>query len=508
MKRHLLFTAFLVSLLLPGFPALANVTGIVRGVQQNPIAGALVTFTSESNPALSFSGYTSAGGWYDIAISTLAVGDVIPAPFTLDQNHPNPFNPTTTITFSTAEPGVITLSVYNLLGQRVRTLVSGTVPAGEHAAVWDGRDDAGTPSGAGVYLYRLTGGGRVEVKKMLLLDGGSASGWSAPSFAPPALKPAAVTWTVTITGDEIEPREMNGLEIADGGTYDFYVIFMGTLMNFHLVQIPGGTFAMSDTLIERQFGHMVHQVTLSDFEMSAYETTNAQYAQFLNEALAIGEIEMIEGDPYGKGGEWDGKCFADLDTEYSDPDDAIRYALHECLVMYENGSFKVEVAEYRNWPVNHVSWYGAKAFAIHYGLDLPTEAEWEFAAGGGVLEYQYATENGMIDETTANYYQGALGHVFEVGSYPPNPFDLYDMSGNISEWCNDWMGQFTRNPPLTNPAGPITGEFKVFRGGYYGNAAFWCQTFYRGFMSPNFEHYSIGFRVVRRPQPAEKGVSR
>ncbi len=202
--------------------ASANVTGIVRGVQENPIAGALVTFASETNPAQSFSGYTDADGRYDIAITTLGVGDVQRVPFTLNQNHPNPFNPSTTITYTTPELELVNLSIYNIIGQKIRTLVSGTIPAGVHAIVWDGRDHTGASVGAGVYLYRLTADGRVETKKMLMVDGGVSSGISMPSSTRSA-KSATETWTVTITGDEIEPCEITGLEIADGGTYDFYV---------------------------------------------------------------------------------------------------------------------------------------------------------------------------------------------------------------------------------------------------------------------------------------------
>ncbi len=504
-----------IILLLVVTQANANVTGIVRGVQENPIAGALVTFASEANPALTFSGYTNAGGRYDIAIASLAVGDVSPAPFTLHQNHPNPFNPSTTITFSTAEPEFVTLAVYNLLGQRVRTLVSGTMPTGEHAAVWDGRDDAGTPSGAGVYLYRLAYGDRAEVKKMLLLDGGAAGGGSMSAPIPAAPKPAASTWTVTITGDEIEPREMTGLEIADGGMYEFYVIYTGEIQNFHLVFIPGGTFEIGEAWESESdllwFGP-AHHVIISDFEISAYETTNAQYAQFLNEALAAGEIEMISGDPYGKSGGWDGKQFIDLDTRYLSSTDTVN-VLRDCFIMYQNGYFKVEEFFKRNWPVVAVTWDGAKAFAVHYGLDLPTEAEWEYAARGGALEYLYATDDGTIDPTKANY---TLGHPIEVAGYPSNTFGLYDMTGNVAEWCNDWAERYPSlflethiyfydyfkppSNPIVNPTGSETGTIKVIRGGYYDCYASYfvnLRTTYRYYRGGGFEYEMCGFRVAR-----------
>ena len=83
-----------------------------------------------------------------------------------------------------------------------------------------------------------------------------------------------------------------------------------------------------------------------------------------------------------------------------------------------------------------MTWHGAKAFALHYGFDLPTEKEWEYAARGG-KQFEYATDDNTI-RSKMNFC-GAKGddHPIDVGSYPPNPFGVYDMSGNVSEWCND-----------------------------------------------------------------------
>jgi formylglycine-generating enzyme required for sulfatase activity len=226
---------------------------------------------------------------------------------------------------------------------------------------------------------------------------------------------------------------------------------------------------------------------------------------FLNEALAAEEIEMIDGDPHGMGGECNGKRYIDLYLGFSEES-----ALQECFIIYDNGSFKVEEAIRRHWPVVAVSWYGAKAFALHYGFDLPTEAEWEYSAGGGTLEYRYATDDGTIDQSNANYYvrdsTDNIEHPVEVGSYSPNSFGLYDMTGNVEEWCCDWHTDYSPNPPL-NPKGPSTGEYKVVRGGYYGTVAERLTTWYRGFGYPPEGTFSssgrlnqtFGFRVVRRP---------
>jgi len=87
----------------------------------------------------------------------------------LFQNFPNPFNPATTVRYSTAREGRVSLTVYNVNGQRVRTLVDAVQPAGTYAAVWDGKNDGGRTVATGVYFYRLTAGSFTEVRKMVLL---------------------------------------------------------------------------------------------------------------------------------------------------------------------------------------------------------------------------------------------------------------------------------------------------------------------------------------------------
>ena len=93
----------------------------------------------------------------------------VPKVFTLSQNAPNPFNPSTVIGFDLASLLPVRLAVYSAAGQKVRELVSGHMRAGRHSIYWDGRDAAGTPVSSGVYLYRLEAGGRSETKRMLLL---------------------------------------------------------------------------------------------------------------------------------------------------------------------------------------------------------------------------------------------------------------------------------------------------------------------------------------------------
>lgn len=171
-------------------------------------------------------------------------------------------------------------------------------------------------------------------------------------------------------------------------------------------------------------------------------------------------------------------------------------AVNKCLISYDNGTFTVETGK-KNRPVVFVTWIGSKAFAVHYGFDLPREAEWEYACSGG-KQYVYGTADGTIDGDIVNYAR-TVGCPVDVGSYPQNPFGLYDMSGNVWEWCNDWSGAYSRGHAI-NPTGPDSGLSRIVRGGGWYGIARYCRTGYRWWSNPKVKTDSVyGFRVVRRP---------
>jgi formylglycine-generating enzyme len=254
------------------------------------------------------------------------------------------------------------------------------------------------------------------------------------------------------------------------------------------VSIPGGDFQMGDE--DNRLFHdcrPVHTVTLASFQMSDAEITNAQYCEFLNVELNRGEISVSDINVTGTKGKWSKQEYFLLSGNFD--------SKNRCWISFKNNKFSVTPG-YENWPVVYVTWFGAKAFAEFYELDLPREAEWEYASRGGVKN-MYGTDDGTIGETKANYENGGPGSPMNVRSYPKNPFGLYDMSGNVWEWCDDWYGKYGEES-LENPAGPGTGTEKVFRGGGWSFNVKACRSAIRGLGNPGIRYPYLGFRVVRR----------
>lgn len=156
-------------------------------------------------------------------------------------------------------------------------------------------------------------------------------------------------------------------------------------------------------------------------------------------------------------------------------------------------------------PVVNVTWNDANAFAKWMDCRLPTEAEWEYACRAGSAT---AFSTGACISTKQANFNGTIGYndcakgetstmTKEAGSFAPNKFMIYDMHGNVWEWCSDWYGPYEKFSQK-NPKGPDFGDEKVYRGGSWSNVSSICRSACRGHMSPEMSSNDVGFRIVTR----------
>ena len=154
-----------------------------------------------------------------------------------------------------------------------------------------------------------------------------------------------------------------------------------------------------------------------------------------------------------------------------------------------------------NLPVENVSWDDCQTFINRLNsytgrnFRLPTEAEWEFAARGGNYSrhYKYSGSNYIGD--VAWYDDNSGNRTHPVGTKQPNEFDLYDMSGNVWEWCSDWYGSYN-SYSQSNPTGPNSGSGRVLRGGSWRSIAGGCRSSDRSRITPGFRYFDLGLRLV------------
>jgi sulfatase modifying factor 1 len=284
-----------------------------------------------------------------------------------------------------------------------------------------------------------------------------------------------------------------------------------------LMDIPAGTFTMGGTT--KTADAPTVSVTVTAFKVSEKEITNQQYATFLNNAYLDGWITVSAqstSDPCGtvtenmvigagdapNAGEVflqlgeTGGCTSGGEAEHIDNKSWLSFNT-------SNSTFELLDDTKAEWPVNWVKWFGAYAFVQYYDVSLPSEAQWESAARGG-QQLEYPTDDGTLSSSKANYngddpgFYNPDGHSVEAGTYAPNAYGIYDMGGNVWEWCQDYYGDSFYTDGTTDPINTTAGTDakRVRRGGSWNYHAATLLTYARASDFENRGNNHFGFRIV------------
>ena len=311
-----------------------------------------------------------------------------------------------------------------------------------------------------------------------------------------------------------------------------------------MVWIPGGEFIMGADGGDRWSPeHPAHRVRVDGFWMDETEVTNAEFEKFVN---ATNYVTTAERKPT-----WE-EIKKQVPPGTPRPDDALLVAGALVFAPPPNPVQLDDVSQWWRWtpganwrhpegpesnlqgrerhPVVHIGWDDAVAYCQWEGTRLPTEAEWEFAARGGLTSKHYVWGDEPVDPNhpQCNIWQGEFPHhhskadsfvrTAPVKSFPANRFGLYDMAGNVWEWCSDWYRPDTYKQQLTasdgqvivNPQGPEKSfdpsepyaTKRVHRGGSFLCSDIYCSNYRpsgRRGLTPDTGMSHVGFRCVKSP---------
>lgn len=274
--------------------------------------------------------------------------------------------------------------------------------------------------------------------------------------------------------------------------------------------VPSGSFMMGDHFAQGYSADgetPVHPVEITAFEMDTVATTNEQFAAFVAQTGYVTEAERFGSSAV---------FHLELGGEESWPGGSWRLGETPWWVVVPDASWQHPLgngsAALADHPVVHVSWNDALAYCVWAGRALPTEAQWEYAARGGLeaARYPWGDELEPEGKHMCNIFQGVFpeentaadgyASTAPVRSYEPNGYGLWQMAGNVWEWCADWfLPRYYKRSALEDPTGPPFGEGRVIRGGSFLCHDSYCHRYRvaaRSMNSPDSSSSHCGFRTV------------
>jgi len=253
----------------------------------------------------------------------------------------------------------------------------------------------------------------------------------------------------------------------------------------NFVRVEGGTFQMGGIYTEDV---PVHTVTISSFSISKYEVTQKEWYEVMGTTVRH-QIDIVD-----RSMSLEQKKIYRSPSLYGEGDNYPMYYVnwYEIVEYCNKRSLKEGLTPvYRGSGDNITCVWNAN------GYRLPTEAEWEFAAKGGTKDYlttDYSGSNNIDTVAWHSYNSGLSTH--PVGTKAPNSLGLYDMSGNVFEWCWDWFGKYSSVSQI-DPRGAASGTLRVIRGGGYDSSGYFLRSDFRSVHGPSDRSDNVGFRLVR-----------
>lgn len=289
------------------------------------------------------------------------------------------------------------------------------------------------------------------------------------------------------------------LERQKPGTYSITFSAEGYESKTQSVTVAAGkTATCSATLKKKQVQQSVTPQPVSQ-QPASTTTSSASLRTFTVNGVSF-KMVQVEGGTFqmgSNGGASDEKPVHSVTlSSYSIGQTEVTQALWQAVMGSNPSNWKGD-----DLPVEQVSWNDCQTFITKLNqltgqmFRLPTEAEWEYAARGGNKSkgYQYAGSNTLGDVAWYDSNSGDKTH--SVATKQPNELGLYDMSGNVWEWCQDWKGNYSSSS-VTNPTGPTSGSDRVNRGGGWGSGARGCRSAIRGYNTPGSRSGNLGLRLA------------